>query len=217
MASDDNVISALSAEQVSKLTGLTKSRLFKWDRDRFYQPRFAAKNRRLPYSRIYSFDDVLALRTLAILRTTYKVPMAELKRVARKLQNETDRPWTSRKLYVFRKKVAFDEPESGRRRNVADGQFIEDCIEMQSVADDIRAKARAMKGRQSDTIGQIERHRFVMANSWVIKGTRIPTSAVKSFADEGYSTQEIIREYPDLRPADVKAALEHEEKRARAA
>lgn len=214
---DTNVISALSAEQVSKLTGLSKARLFAWDRQGFFKPSFAATNRRLPFSRVYSFEDVLALRTLAILRDEHNVPMGELRRVARAMQRETDRPWTSRKLYVFRRKVAFDEPRSGRRRNIADGQFIEDCIELQSIADDIRAKARAMKGRQLETIGKIERHKFVMANSWVIAGTRIPTSAVKSFAEEGYSTAAILREYPDLRPADIEAALEHEKKRARAA
>ncbi len=214
---DDNVISALSAEQVSKLTGLSKTRLFAWDRQGFFKPSFAAKNRKLPFSRIYSFDDVLALRTLAILRNVHRVPMDELRRVGRAMQRVTDRPWTSRKLYVFRKKVAFDEPQSGRRRNIADGQFIEDCIELQSVADDIRAKARSLKGRQPETVGKVERHKFVMANSWVVAGTRIPTSAVKSFADEGYSTAQIVREYPDLRPADVDAALDHEKKRAKAA
>jgi DNA-binding transcriptional MerR regulator len=217
MAVDDGVISALSAEQVAKLTGLPKTRLVRWDKEGFFQPSFATKNRRLPYSRIYSFEDVLALRTLAILRTDHKVPMSELKRVARAMRRETDRPWTSRRLYVFRKKVAFDEPQSGRRRNIADGQFIEDCIELQSVADDIRAKALAMKGRRQETIGKVERHRFVMANSWVIAGTRIPTSAVKSFADEGYSAKDIIREYPDLHPRDIEAALEHEKKKSKAA
>lgn len=214
LAVDGNIISALSAEQAAKLTGLSKARLFKWDREKFFQPSLASKNRRLAYSRIYSFEDVLALRTLAILRDHHKVPMKELKRVAAIFQRDGERPWISRRLYVFQKKVAFDEPQSGRRRNVSDGQFIEDCIELQSVADDIRAKARAMKGRQSETIGKIDRHRFVMANSWVVAGTRIPTAAVKSFADEGYSTQQIIGQYPDLTPADVKAALAHERSKA---
>jgi DNA-binding transcriptional MerR regulator len=214
---DETVISALSADQVSKLTGLSKSRLFAWDRDGFFRPSFAAKNRRLPYSRIYSFEDVLALRTLAILRNKHKVSLGELRRVAQAMRKETERPWTTRRLYVFRRKVAFDEPESGRRRNIADGQFIEDCIELQSVADDIRAKARFMKERRADTVGKVERHRFVMANSWVVAGTRITTSAIKSFADEGYSTEQIIGEYPDLSPADIKAALDHEQKRAKAA
>lgn len=217
MSQTDNIISALSADQVSALTGLSKALLFRWDREGFFKPSFAAENRRLPYSRVYSFEDVLALRTLAILRKHHKVPMGELRRVANAFKTETDRPWTARRLYVFRRRVAFDEPQSGRRRNVTDGQFIEDCIELQSVADDIRAKAEAMKRRKPETIGKIERHRFIMANSWVIAGTRIPTSAVRSFAEEGYTTAEIIREYPDLKPADVAAALEHEKKRLKAA
>jgi uncharacterized protein (DUF433 family) len=213
----DNVIRALSAEQVSALTDIPKSRLVKWDREGFFQPSYAAENRRLPYSRVYSFEDVVELRTLAILRDEHQVPMKELKRVAATFQKETSRPWMTRRLYVFQRKVAFDEPQSGRRRNVTDGQFIEDCIELKSIADDIAAKAAAMKARQPDTVGKVERHKFVMSNSWVIAGTRIPTAAVKAFADEGYSPKQIVREYPDLTEQDVVVALAHERDRRKAA
>lgn len=217
MVDRDNVIRALSAEQASVLTGLPKTRLFKWDREGFFRPSLAEDNRRFPFSRIYSFEDVVELRTLKILRDGHNVPMSELRRVASIFQQETTRPWSSRRLYVLKKRVAFDEPESGRPRNVTDGQFIEECIELKSVAEDMAAKARAMMGRKSSTIGKVERRKFVMSNSWVIAGTRIPTSAIKSFADEGYSVTDILKQYPDLKREDVKAALEHEERRSKAA
>jgi len=50
----------------------------------------------------------------------------------------------------------------------------------------------------------------VSHNRPVIAGTRIPTSAIKSFNDAGYTVDEIIEEYPDLTPEDVKAALDYE-------
>lgn len=217
MANDDNVIRALSAEQASVLTGLPKSRLFKWDREGFFKPSLAETNRRFPFSRIYSFEDIVELRTLKILRDGHKVPMSELRRVASVFQKETARPWSGRRLYVLKKRVAFDEPESGKPRNVTDGQFIEECIELKSVAEDMAAKARVMMGRKPGTVGKLERRKFVMSNSWVVAGTRIPTSAIKSFADEGYSPARIMKEYPDLRREDIKAALEFEERRSKAA
>jgi uncharacterized protein (DUF433 family) len=45
----------------------------------------------------------------------------------------------------------------------------------------------------------------------VIKGTRVPTSAIWSFHVAGYDTEAIIAEYPTLEPADVEAAVAHEQ------
>jgi MerR HTH family regulatory protein len=59
MGSDTDVI---RADQAAKLTGLTVHRLRHWDRTGFFVPSFAAKNRRSPFSRVYSFKDLLSLR-----------------------------------------------------------------------------------------------------------------------------------------------------------
>ena len=64
------VIRAFSAENVSRLTGLSMSQLIDWDRIGFFRPEHASENRREAYSRIYSFQDVVGLRTLAVLRKT---------------------------------------------------------------------------------------------------------------------------------------------------
>jgi uncharacterized protein (DUF433 family) len=48
----------------------------------------------------------------------------------------------------------------------------------------------------------------------VIAGTRIPINAVKDFHAAGYSTDQIIKEYPDLTAEDVEAALAHKAKDA---
>ena len=47
----------------------------------------------------------------------------------------------------------------------------------------------------------------MMQNQTVISGTRIPIRAVKAFAAAGYSTEQIIEQYPELTPNDVAMAL----------
>jgi DNA-binding transcriptional MerR regulator len=61
-------IAAFSEEQVERLTGLNTAQLRYWDRMGFFQPSYAGENRRIAYSRIYSFKDVVGLRTLGLLR-----------------------------------------------------------------------------------------------------------------------------------------------------
>jgi len=80
-----SVISAFSADQVVRLTGLTMRQLAYWDDLGFFQPQYAAEDRRSPYSRIYSFKDVVGLRTLSVLKNTYRCSLPHLQQVARKL------------------------------------------------------------------------------------------------------------------------------------
>lgn len=72
MSDTDEAVRAFSAEHVVKLTGLSQSQLRYWDRTGFFQPEYASENRRSPFSRVYSFQNVAGLRTLGILRRQYK-------------------------------------------------------------------------------------------------------------------------------------------------
>jgi uncharacterized protein (DUF433 family) len=44
-------------------------------------------------------------------------------------------------------------------------------------------------------------------------GTRIPTATVYEFVHRGYTSQEIIREFPRLTPEDIAAAIREEGQR----
>ena len=57
---------------------------------------------------------------------------------------------------------------------------------------------------------RVTRSNQVMSGAWVVAHTRIPTAAIRRFYDAGYSTSAILKEYPGLTPADIRAALEHE-------
>ena len=58
-ATTNNAIAAFSEEHATRLTGVTKSQLRYWDRTNFFVPSYAEENRRVVFSRVYSFKDIL--------------------------------------------------------------------------------------------------------------------------------------------------------------
>lgn len=206
----DNVIAAFSAEQAEQLTGLTKARLASWDRTSFFAPSYADDDRRSPYSRIYSFRDVVGLRTLCRLRNEHHVSLQHLRQVAEKLSHLASDLWSSQVLYVWDKKVVFDETGAGRLREVVSGQYV-NGLALEEVISDMRHAVDQLRCRRADQIGEITRSRFINHNAAVIAGTRIPVTAIRDFAEAGYTTRQIIKEYPDLTERDVAAALSYQE------
>lgn len=206
MSDLDNVITAFSAEQVQRLTGLSRARLAYWDRTGFFAPSYADENRRSPYSRIYSFRDVVGLRTLYRLTEESHVSLQHLRKVAEKLSHLSNDLWSSQVLYVLDKKVVFAETGTGRLREVLSNQYV-NGLGLGAVISEMRQAVDQLRKRRDDQIGQITRARFINHNARVIAGTRIPISAIRDFAAAGYTVQQIIDEYPDLTERDVEAAL----------
>lgn len=202
-----NVMSAFSADQVVKLTNLTIRQLAYWDNLGFFMPQYAADDRRSPYSRIYSFKDVVGLRTLSVLKRIYKCTLPHLREVAKRLSEYSKTPWADLTLYVLKRRVYFDEPETGRTRGVLDGQY--SLLPIKSVMEDVRREAELLRHRAPDQIGKVEKHRYVSHQAEVIAGTRIRVSTILRFLQAGYSVADIIKEYPSLTEADVEAAKRH--------
>lgn len=211
-----NVIAAFSASQAERLSGLSESQLRDWDNDGFFAPAFAAENRRSPYSRIYSFDDVVSLRTLAILRQKYKVPLQSLKRTATRLEQHSGRPWSELTLYVLNKEVHFRNPETGQVEGAISGQ-IAVPIPLGSIADDLRIKISDVHKRENDAAGDTNVNRYVAHNQEVIAGTRIPVETVLTYLRSGYSSADIIKEYPTLTKKDIETVAKMAGDRADAA
>ncbi|HEU0157507.1 MAG TPA: DUF433 domain-containing protein [Stellaceae bacterium] len=205
-----NVVAAFSAEQVERLTGLTKRRLIYWDRTGFFAPSYADEDRRSPYSRIYSFRDIVGLRTLSRLTDEFDVPLQHLRKVAEKLSHLANDLWSTQVLYVLNKKVVFDETGTGRLREVLSGQYV-NGLALGDVIVDMQQAVDQLRRRRPDQIGAVTRSRFVNHNTPVLAGTRIPVAAIRDYADAGYTTEQIIEEYPDLTQQDITAALEYEE------
>lgn len=206
-----NVIAAFSEEQVERMTGLSKARLRYWARTDFFKPSFVEDDLRLPYSRFYSFKDVVALRALELLRVKNNVALQHLRKVASRLSHLKDDLWTNTTLFVLKKEVYFVNPETGQPESALSGQYVLGTVPLGQVIEDTKSSIIEFSRRKKGTQGHVDRSKSVARNAWVISGTRIPVSAIKRLHEDGFSTDQIIDEYPDLTPEDIAAALRHSE------
>jgi DNA-binding transcriptional MerR regulator len=203
---------AFTGLQVQRLTDLSPRVLRYWEETGVFKASYVDERPRRPYRRIYTFRDLVSLRTLALLRK--RVPLDELRRLGEYLSAHYEAPWAELRFGVAGRRIVFPDPVTGewvvaRPR----GQTVIPIM-IEEIARTTAAETATLRDRRPEQIGKLARHRHVAHNSWVIDGTRIPTSAVWHFHEAGYDTNGIIREYPDLTAADVEAALAHE-RRAR--
>ena len=209
MSDMETVVFAFSVDNVVNLTGLTKSQLRYWDNLEFFPPQYAADNRRSPYSRVYSFRDVVGLRTLSLLRNEHDIPFQRMRKFAGNLSHYDTSLWSSSRVYVLNREPYIGEPGSevatDRRGQLAPVMFLRDVIgEIEQGMDDL-------KRRRPDQIGTISKNRYVVRNAATIGGTRIPVATIKRYAEANYSVSEILEEYPSLTEEDVRAALAYKE------
>jgi uncharacterized protein (DUF433 family) len=207
-----NVVAAFSEEQASALTHLSITRLRYWARTEFFAPSYVDANPG-PYGRFYSFKDVVALRTLEMLRVRNGVPLQHLRKVAEKLSHLKDGLWTTTKLRVCNRKVVFDEPETGRPREVVSGQFVEE-YKLQEIIRETGSEIERLKERVADDVGQVVTLRGVQRGALIVAGTRVPVASIQRLREDGYSVDQILNEYPRLERKDVEAAIERKLTRA---
>lgn len=197
------IVTAFTAQQVIRLTGLTTAQLAYWDKSGFFAPQYGLGDRRSPYSRIYSFKDVVGLRTLRDLRGKHGVPLPHLRSVASKLASYSSSPWADIKLWVWNRKVLFNEPETEQDREVVTSQYV--LFPLSDVEREVESLVAAMHERSESDIGKTERHRYIARNALVIAGTRIRVETIRSYIEAGYSVDQILKEYPSLQKRDVEA------------
>lgn len=195
------VLRAFSVDHAAHITKLSKSRLTRWDRLGFFSPEHADESDRgNPYSRVYSFTDLVGLRTLAVLTMKHHISIPELKRAYAKLVERVERPWVDMPLSVLNRKIVFEL--DGVPRDT-DGQYSGHHISLPTIAGEVAEMAEALRKRDNSQIGATERHKFIAHNALVMAGTRIPVSAIESFVRAGYSDSKIVAEYPSLTKFDV--------------
>lgn len=192
-----HVTGAYSTEQVARLTGLTRQQIEDWDTAGVYQPSLLRDPDRRPFGRIYTFQDVVALRTLAVVRK--RVSLRVLRQLGVWLKRSDGEPWPRLRFYIVPGgEIAYDDPR-------ADGA---ERIEIEPIAIEAnRLLQHLQTHREQCDIGVIRRNRYVMRNEWVVAGTRIPVWLIQELSVAGANSQDIVREFPILTDADVRAAL----------
>ena len=98
----NQAILGFTRDEATRLSGLSEGQLRDWS-DGLYAPHWS--------SGLYSFLDLVALRTLAKLRKEFGIRPAQLKRASAFLRKHSDRPWSALKLGVGpKKRVYFWDP-----------------------------------------------------------------------------------------------------------
>jgi uncharacterized protein (DUF433 family) len=206
-------LAAFTTEHVCRLTRLSTRQVRYWDKTEFFSPALVDGYRSRAFSRIYSFRDVVGLRTIAILRKEHHIALQELRRVGQWLKEEYETPWSSLRFGLGGRKVIFFDPTTGiATEPQGQGQTLLP-IALEPIANEMRKAASRLTERQANEVGQIVRNRHVVHNAWSVAGTRIPTEAIWNFHQAGHSAKTIIREYPRLTAKDVEAAIQFEAKR----
>lgn len=206
-------LAAFTADHICRLTGLSARQLSYWDKTEFFSPTLLDEYKRRAFGRIYSFRDLVGLRTIAILRKDHEIPLQELRRVGAWLHGKHDTPWSSLRFALKGRQVVFFDPETGAASEARGAGQRVLPIALEPIANEMRAAAERLRDRRKEQIGHLSRNRYVVHNAWVVAGTRIPTTAIWNLHKAGFSSRAIIREYPRLKLKDIRAAIEFEQKR----
>lgn len=203
---DTIVHSAFTEEQASRLSGVTGNQLKYWDRTGFFRPSLGSENRQHKFSRLYSFKDLVGLKTLNMLINEYAISTKYLRGVRDQLQRPQE-VWADTTLYVLGKKVHLEEPQLSSYREPTSGQLTLTHLPLRKVISEVRSAVSRNLERGNHQVGKTSTHRHVVRNSKVFEGTRIPLSTIQSYIEEGYTVDQILAEFPSLKKRDVEKAL----------
>lgn len=200
------ILMAFTAQQTSRLANISDRMLRYWENTGVFRPEYVRRRDHGPFRKIYSFRDLVSLRTLALLRKVHKLPLDELRKASEYLDQFAKSPWSELSLRVTGRHLVFRNPETGLwTRTDASGQTVM-TIDLKAISEASERDARVMMLRSPDQIGEVTRNRYIMSNAWVLAGTRIPIDAVLDLANAGYDDAEILRQYPTLHRRDIDAA-----------
>lgn len=201
------VIAAFTEEQAVSLTGVTLRQLRYWAADGFFVPSlsYPGDDDGLPSMRLYSFRDLVCLKVIGRIRNEAEVPMGELRRAKTRLQHLGVDLWAKTTLFIFNKKIVFADPYSGHLQEAVSGQGVLE-IPLMIVSGNMEEAVRLMRQRNAQNIGRVDTKKTGKKNP-VVAGTRIPIRTIHSFIDDGYTAEQIIKQFPTLTSEDIKAVI----------
>ncbi len=202
-----NVTKAFTLEQAAKLGQISTRQASYWAHEGILVPSILYDRKRRPIRYLYSFADVVGLRTIGMLRNKYHVSLQSIRKAANVLQGHANRPWSELRLWIRGKELFFQDPETLNIVSATPSKQRTIEIEIQPIATTVEREAQKLWQRKPDDIGKTEQRRNVLHNQPVVKGTRVPVSSLVSLAKDGYDADEIVRAYPSLTRDDVQAIL----------
>lgn len=197
-----------SIDRASSLTGVSRSQLDNWSESGFFPATHDTREHGVPHARLYSFQDLVALRAIKRLQAS-GVSTAKLKRFREKVRHLTESPWTGLRVGVVGKGLVYFDPQLERWLDMEPEDQLILELDLGDMAKELEAEVRQLQKRPEDTVGKVDRSRFILGNSPVLAGTRVLVSTIREFMDAKYTDQEILGLYPYLSPADLDAVRAH--------
>jgi uncharacterized protein (DUF433 family) len=212
-----------------RLAGVSKRRLEYWIGHRLVKPDIS-KARGRGTVRLFSFENLLELRVAVWLRSN-DVSLQLIRKIVGKLKKRgLSHPLSAVGFAVVHRASARNkragpagahdvvlqlEDGSWETGALTGQKVMEMALPLRKFREELtRAVGKDRKRKKS--IGKIERRRGVLGSAPVIAGTRVPTRAIWSLHRAGYTNKQILKNYPGLAIADIKAAIGLEGERRRA-
>lgn len=206
------VLLAFTLEHASRVTGIPESTIRYWSDTGILKPSLVNTRRGGAFGRIYSFRDLVGLRTISELRNAFGVSLQSLRLVGERLRDHSLTPWAELRFYISGDHLFFRDPDTSLMLSaIKPGQIaLIESLDLVRVANETEQRAKSLLKRSESQVGRISVNRYVFGNRPVIAGTRIPTEAIWEFHEAGFNTDQILAEYPRLTADDVTSAIVYE-------
>ncbi len=200
-------LSVFTPDEAARLSGASRRQLSDWARRGVLSPSVANEAGSGRTKAFYSFYDICRLRVLQALRGALGPRLAPLKPVLQRLGSLPPDAWTTTKLCACEPaKISMSTGSGCVPTGAAHNCRLE--ISLQEIEQHVAAAVQKSFERDPSLIGLIDTKRRGKYRP-VIAGTRIPVWVIQSFAEDGYSIDAILEQYPTLTAADVQAAIDH--------
>lgn len=195
--------SALVPErQAAAIAKITRRKLRYWEEVGLVRPSVSQRLGR-KIVRLYTLDEVLQLSVAGWLRDS--LSLQQIRKIVRQQGVTYDSPLSKLRFAEHEGSVYFQHTDGSWEAGKPLGQtVIPEAVPLNEFRRSIDAATR----RSAKLRGRIEKRRGTLDSRLVFAGTRVPVSAVQEYLNRGYSTTQILREYPSLSPQDVQVARE---------
>jgi uncharacterized protein (DUF433 family) len=154
--------------------------------------------------RLYGFQDLVELLAVAAMLRSPGVSLQHVRKVVAYLhQRGYAAPLREVRYAVAGGEVFFMDEDGTWAGGRAPNQIVEHRV---LPLEEIRSRVLQATERPPEAAGRTVRRRRVAGFRPVFKGTRIPVQAVVGYLERGYSTEKILKSFPELTPKDVEVA-----------
>jgi DNA-binding transcriptional MerR regulator/uncharacterized protein (DUF433 family) len=194
---------AFSDIRAMSIAGISRWRLRYWEEQGLVEPSIKRRLGSRTTVRLYSYQDLLSLLVVSVLRVDRGMSLQHIRRVAEHLRSRGyAAPLRELKFATLGREIYFQHPDGSWEGDLPDQIVLVETIRL----DPLRSRIATAAKRPAADVGQVVRQRGVHASAPVFAGTRIRVSTVQDYLQHGFDAGAILQAFPDLSTADIDEA-----------